>query len=354
MTPRPRKHKKSPLPPYVYLQKGRYIYKPYLGSAKGKPRFGKEVRLCGADASIAEVWKCYENHINKNERQTLSWMLGLYLQSDKLKSLKPRTQESYEMYARQLIEHQLKHGGTFGNVLLIDINQKVVRRYLDAAEHKVAANRRVQFLKAVYSWAIQRLDGVESNPCAGVELNKEESRTRYVEDWEYEVVFMCAVESGSYAYIALMMEIAYLCRQRRNEVSARTVNEIVEQGLITYRGKRSRGEITQWSPRLRAIVEMCLEYNKDAPTPINAQDKPLIRNKRGKPITKNAFDTAWQRVRDRAMNTGWNGKKLIVPFTYHDIKAKGITDHEKQDGGHMTEKARQIYIRKLKEQVSTR
>lgn len=74
----------------------------------------------------------------------------------------------------------------------------------------------------------------------GVDLNVEKSRTRYVEDWEYAVMFMCAMESA-YPYVALMMELAYLCGQRRNEVSNRKVSEITERGLVTLRGKGSKG-----------------------------------------------------------------------------------------------------------------
>lgn len=96
-----------------------------------------------------------------------------------------------------------------------------------------------------------------------------------------------------------------------------------------------------------------LGLQRDAPTPLKPEDRFLIHDKWGKPIKKNAFDTAWQRIRAKAMKDGWENRKLVEQFTFHDLKAKGVSDHVEQDGGHMTEKARQIYIRKLKEQVST-
>lgn len=352
MAPKNRNKKNQRLPKYVYLSNGRYILRPYLGCRNGKPVFGTDIRLCGADASITEVWRAYDN-ATKSERQTLSWLINQYLKSEKFRTRSPKTQEEYERYSRQLIEFKTATGAPFGDFDLDTIDRKVIRLYLDKADSPVAANRRIQYLKAVYSWAIQRLDGVEENPCVGVDLNAEKSRTRYVEDWEYEVMFMCAMESP-YPYVAMMMELAYLCRQRRNEVASRRATEITETGLITYRGKGSKGELTRWSERLRAAVDACLSYNKDAPTPLKPDDRYLIHDKWGRPIKKNAFDTAWQRVRDKAMTTGSNNKVLTESFTFHDIKAKGISDHVEQDGGHMTEKARQIYIRKLKEQVSTR
>lgn len=46
--------------------------------------------------------------------------------------------------------------------------------------------------------------------------------------------------------------------------------------------------------------------------------------------------------------------KLEEPFTFHDLKAKGVTDHTEQWAGHKSEKARQVYIRKPREIDATR
>lgn len=39
--------------------------------------------------------------------------------------------------------------------------------------------------------------------------------------------------------------------------------------------------------------------------------------------------------------------KLLEKFTFHDLKAKGVSDHTEHHSGHRSEKARQIYIRRL-------
>jgi hypothetical protein len=49
-----------------------------------------------------------------------------------------------------------------------------------------------------------------------------------------------------------------------------------------------------------------------------------------------------------------NPIKLIDPFNFHDLKAKGVSDHTEHHSGHKTEKARQIYIRKLQQVDATR
>ncbi len=188
---------------------------------------------------------------------------------------KPPTRDNYSAadlvtpsvatrYTRQLTELPLKCSGWFGDIVLKDISKKVNRINLDAADSPVAANRRIQFLKAVYSWAIQRQKGIEDNLCAGVDPNEEKARTRYIEDWEYEVMFMVAMDSP-YPYIALTMQIAYLCRQRNNEVASRRVSEIADRRLITRGGKGSKGGETFWTERLRAAVDAFLALNRGAP-----------------------------------------------------------------------------------------
>lgn len=350
--PRPRLRKNQRLPQYVYLSKGRYVWRPYLGSKRGKGQFGKEVVLCPGDASMSMVWEAYDK-ASASKGDTLRWLIDTYLESDHFaNNITPTTQELYRGYAKSLINHELEAGGSvFGDVQISKITKKVIRRYLDTAKAKVAANRKVQFLKAAYSWAIERLDGVHENPCAGVRLNAETSRTRYVDDWEYEHVLKTAEESA-YPYIALMMELAYLTRQRRNEVCDRRASEVTEEYLITRRGKGSDGEHTLWSPRLRSVVDACLEYNRSAPTPISPDQRFLIHDKRGKAIKKNAFDTAWQRVMDRAKATAPAGKTL-EHFTFHDLKAKGVSDHAAHESGHRTEKMKRVYIRKAKIVEST-
>lgn len=350
--PRERLRKNQRLPKYVYLSKGRYVWRPYLGSKKGRAQFGKEVVLCPGDSSMAMVWDAYDK-ASASKGDTLRWLIELYLAGDYFREqVAPYTQELYQQYGRQLINHELEAGGTvFGDVKLEKITKKVVRRYLDTAKAKVAANRRIQFLKAVYSWAVERVDGIHENPCAGVRLNSEKSRERYVEDWEYEHVLKTAEES-SYPYIALMMELAYLTRQRVSEVRDRRVSEVTDAYLVTRRGKGSDGEHTLWSPRLRAVVDACMEYNRKAPTPINPAERFLIHDKAGKPIKKNAFDTAWKRVFAKAQTTAPEGKKL-EHFTFHDLKAKGVSDHIANESGHRSEKMKRVYIRKAKIVEST-
>ncbi len=41
-------------------------------------------------------------------------------------------------------------------------------------------------------------------------------------------------------------------------------------------------------------------------------------------------------------------------FSFHDIKAKGVSDHELNESGHKSEKAKAVYMRKTKEVKATK
>ena len=111
-----------------------------------------------------------------------------------------------------------------------------------------------------YSWARER-DKCDMNPCEGVHRNSETARTRYIEDWEYNLIHKLAQDSGT-PYLSPAMELAYLCRARRNEVFSLTRSDVTEKGVYINRTKGSLPEFTQWSPRLKEAVKNAQAINK--------------------------------------------------------------------------------------------
>lgn len=100
---------------------------------------------------------------------------------------------------------------------------------------------------------------------------------------------------------------------------------VTEEQLKTLSGYERRSDLREW-----------LERNG-------------IRYTVGKAIKAAAFDTAWQRLMGKAMEAG-----LRERFTFHDLKAKGVTDHAEQWAGHRSERMRQVYVRKAREIQATR
>lgn len=333
---------KRKLPPNVYKDRSRYAYKPYLGRENGKRVYGRPIRLCGLDASIAQVWAEYEKVV-KDDQGTLKWLLAQYHDSQQFRRLAKATREGYESYRGVICRQELKSGGTFGDVPLKAITRRTIRRYLDKYPHPISANRHIQYLKAAWNWGLQRYETVpDPNPCLGVDMNEETPRPRYVTHEEYRLVRDIAL-GMRVPYFAHAMELAYLCRARRAEVFGLRHEDLTGEGIMLRRSKGSRGEITLWNPRLRAAVEGCKSIYPNAPTPITG--KLLIHNKSGGPMSKNALDSAWQRIMAKAMDTAAD-QHLSESFTFHDLKAAGCTDHDDQNaGGHKSKKMIAVYDR---------
>lgn len=133
-----------------------------------------------------------------------------------------------------------------------------------------------------------------------------------------------------------MMEIAYLCRMRAIEVRSLTESDLLTEGLFVERRKDSMNEITKWSPRLRIAISDASKLRSST-----TEDKLLFVSSSNGSIPKTSFDSAWRRIRIIALNSG-----LTESFNFHDLKAKGITDHSTKAGGHRSKKMAAVYDRK--------
>ena len=226
----------------------------------------------------------------------MSWLISKYFKSDQYEKL--ANKETYKLYAKNIENTNLKGGKLFGQVRIDLIKPPVIRRYLDDRDKKINANREIQFLSSVFSWGYER-GHCRTNPCKGVRLNKETARTRLV---EYDLVYKIALEMKSIFTPA--MEIAYLCRARRGEIFNLTRSDEKEEGLYIARTKGSIPEITLWNDRLRLAVKLAKRHNKKVISPY------LTHRKDGRAYTKNALDSAWQRVIKKLWIMDW--KKSFI------------------------------------------
>ncbi len=322
---------------HVTISRGRFVYRPYLG--KGK--LGKEIPMLPVGASRRDIIQRYEE-ITEVKEDTLNWLLTIYKERAKA----PKNLKNYEHMQAKLI-------ADIGDVKLRMLDHRSIQDYLDYMlkdSRGIAGNRNVEHLRAAWNWGLNRFDQVPpKNPCLGVDFNDEAPRTRLIEQHEYDAVYQVA-RAQRLPYLAVLMELSYLCRMRAIEARNLLRSDITESGVLVRRAKGSKDEITLWSERLRSAVALAESINHDVISPY------LLCNKDGKPITDDQRKAAWDRaLRKTGYRVMENGKVTRpAEFTFHDIKAMGVTHHPEKASGHKTRKMEAIYDRLPTETASTR
>ena len=323
---RNRKKSNQQLPKRVYLNRGRYVF---IDRVEGVQQ--KAIIMGKAEMPLAEVWQAFRE-ITENRNDTLNFLVQTYTKSKEFLAKATHIETSKSLNNLLSTAVGSKH---FGAMKYRDITPGVIRKYLDY-RNNVAGNRDITYLSSAWSWCYERDIVTISNPCTGVKKLKEESRTRYVKDDEYEVAYGLA---NSYMQVA--MEIAIICRMRRGEILDLRVKDIEPAGLNTRRTKGSNSTLTLWNERLEKAVKQGLVGCLRVP------EMPIINNGKGSQVSKSAFKSAFQRLQKKVEARG------VEHFTFHDLKAKGVSDFEggsKQlAAGHKTPAMTAIYDRKRKE-----
>ncbi len=343
---RPRKKGRN-VPPGVYFGKGRWYYR----------EGGRETKLAGEDATEKQVWETYlafRSGTNITPQQssakpvakvgTLEWLCNEYLASRRFAKGAPSTRRDYESCRKSICKSITKDGRVFGAVPARSVTPGVLQRYLDkrGEQSESRANREIAFLSAVFRHGYVR-EFVKENPARGLEKFELKPRQRYVTDAEYQIVYERAPD-----WLQLCMELAYLCRLRRGEIigpdrrDAHGVvvglhrEHVLDEGLHVIRSKGSKTQIITWTPRLKGVVKRAQKLPSNPATM-----KHLIHDKRGQKIRSEAFKSAWGRLMKKAVKeTG------VKPFTFHDLKRKGVTDAEGdklQASGHKSASMLAVY-----------
>ncbi len=304
------------LPPRVYKGKSAYEFRPVAGGC---------VRLCSLDSPKSLVHKRYSEELAKAECKngTFEDLALQYQDSDKFKALSPTTQKDYLKYHERLNK-------VFGGVHVGTIKPEHIRKYMDlrGRKSKTQANREKAYMSAVFKWGFQR-GKAKKNPCTGVESFKETPRTRYITDDEY-----IAVYSKASTPIKIAMEIAYLYAVRKGDILKMTRSQLTKDGLYIKQGKTGKEQIKRLSARFREALR--LSKGK-------VESIYLVHKKDGTRYTENGFNSAWRKAVKAAglENAG---------FTFHDIKAKSISDYEgdkQKFSGHKTPRQVEDYDRKI-------
>jgi len=314
-----RRTSKLDLPSRVYLKHGAYYH---------VTRDNKWVRLSTDRAEACAKWAKLQGIDSPTD--TAGDLIRRYLtEVSPLKS--PRSRRDDETSAQLLI-------AVFGDMTPGAIASAHVAGYLDrrGKAAPTRANREIALLSHVFTKAI-RWGLVERNPCQGVERLPEAKRERYITDDEFERCQQLAGEP-----LATMMEFALLTAMRQEDMLRLTVANLTDDGIDHVQAKTGTRLVITWSDELRAVAERALQLRK---TDRARRSSPLFARRGGGRYSQSGFQTLWQRVQRK-----W-GEAENERFTWHDLRAKALTDADAQGGnaqalaGHASAQMTQRYIK---------
>jgi integrase len=213
---------------------------------------------------------------------------------------------------------------------------KHIRNYMDmrGKASETQANREHSFMSKVFSWGYER-GKVSLNPCLKVRKFTETARDRYITDEEYSAVF----ESSS-PMLRAMMEVSFCCAARQGDVLALTHKQLGPEGIFIKQGKTGKAQIKGWTKRLRAAIDLGKASGLRNVTYV-------FSNTKGARVSANSLRNWYTEAKAKAAK---NYPDLSFDFTFHDIKAKSISDYEKGEkqefSGHKTRAQMEVYNRK--------
>ena len=340
------------LPKGVYWDKsgnGRWYI--MIKDATGKAR---TQRIAGPEANLSDLHRIIEQHQGQN-RDSFAHIAERYHASDKFHALAPGTKKDYEYCRGIVLTLPTRIGLPLGQAPLGKWTRPMVQRLVDQLatdKGPSAANHVLRYVRRVFTWALNRGHATGDNPAKGIESATERKQRKCPDVATYTTVLQYAQANGA-NYLWIIMELAYLCRLRGIEVMTLTDAHATPDGIDITRRKGSRGNLTEWGPRLRHAWDSAqairdkIRQRRKLPLPMQATDRFLFLERGGDTLRRSTLDSAWQRMITKAIKDGVITQEQR--FSLHDLKRAGITRTEgtwadKQDaGGHVTDAMRSVY-----------
>ncbi len=141
------------------------------------------------------------------------------------------------------------------------------------------------------------------------------------------------------------MELSYLNGSRGGDVRTITIADIKDIGIYIQQNKTGKKQIKELTDRLQDAVDLAMSIRAEILAKGNVISPYLIINTHGQPYTASGLKTIWQKNKQRLAKEGIT----IAGWTFHDIKAKGISDFDgdkQKFSGHKSQRQVEDYDRK--------
>lgn len=244
---------------------------------------------------------------------------------DVLPSKATATQASYEIALNKLDE-------VFGDLRLPQIKPHHIRGHLDTRKAKVAANREIAILSAVFNWARGRGITDAPNPVVGIRKHTEQPRDIYVADEEFRALWTVAVPELQDA-----LDIARLTGQRPADVLKMRRSDITDGHLWVKQNKTAARIGIAVVGELADVLKRCQER------PRSATGLYLVQTDAGQRLTYTMLRDRFDAAR-AASGQVWQ---------FRDLRSKAATDSEnltaaKELLGHRSETTTAAIYRRMK------
>lgn len=320
------------LPKYVKPIHGALWWCPPAEVKGEKPP--KPIRICKEHGEEQLLWKFM---LDKTQPSgPIIYMTDLFDRYEReiLPTLGERTQKDYRTKIKKL-------RGIFGAMRPEDIKPKDVGALLVFGPGKAQSVKILAVLSTVFSNAVGRWYVCDHNPCMEVKRPKSGRRTRYVTDAEYKAFYdICPTR------MQIAMDLALLTGQRQGDLISLTWEQVDTIGkpreawAIRFKqgktGKRIRVMIDKDLEAVLVRARLLLPHLPRKYV-IRTGPRAWVNDPGGKRYTSDGFRAVWQRHMRRAMRKGI----LKERFTFHDLRAKNISDTENLEdamkrAGHMS------------------
>ena len=306
---RPRKHNRN-LPARLYLRHGRYYH-----VIKGE--------WFPLSKSYADALTQYASR-EGSTADTMPSMIDRFIITIASKKT-PKTEKEYKRLGDKMKK-------VFSAFKPSQVKPHHIAKVIDheAQKHPTQANRIRQFLSTVFAHAV-RWGVTDSNPCRDVKGIGVKKRDRYITDDEFK-----AVKSASNKTIAFIMDFCYFTGQRISDVLKVKRSDITDEGVYFQQGKTGKRLIVEMTPELKQVIERVRGlYGK-------VVGISLFQGRGGKQYTYFGVSSMFRRACQKAK---------VSDFHIHDIRAKSLTDLDRQGGnaqtlgGHKNRSTTEHYIK---------
>ena len=249
----------------------------------------------------SEALKAYAAHHAGGNLSTIALLIAKY-EAEVLPKRAEETRASRKQEFKKVRQ-------VFGDMRPIDLTAADAWQFWQERGETQQARHEIRALSAVMGWAV-KWGAIAVNPLLNIGFPTFKPRDRYVSDLEF-----VSVRELALPIIRCAMDIALMTAMRQKDILALERRNITEDGITIAASKTGKRQHFPMTPELREAVDTALRI----PPQVR---QFVIANRKGKPYTRDGFQSQWQRLQRKALKAGAIGSR----FTFHDLRAKSLSD----------------------------